>query len=80
LEDIFLSKEKVVQLFEIVLDIYGLKERTVWEWYLEAEEWFATLSELMLDNNLQEITVLPTINHISTFVAENYNFFDTKKY
>jgi hypothetical protein len=33
----------------------------------------------MLDNNLQEITVLPTIHHISTFVAENYNFFDTKK-
>ncbi len=136
LTNTFLSKSQVIQIFQLVLDVYSLdwwivsvekvwnfsvrKEEkkiilpeekiealsikrifqlidheiwvhamrwfntmktlhTNWEWYLEGEEWFATVSELLFDNNLQEITVLPTIHHITTFIGENYNFTDTKK-
>lgn len=53
--------------------------KTTWEWYLEAEEWFATMTELLFDNKLDEISVSPTIHHITTFIAENRNGEETKE-
>jgi len=136
--EIFLSKEKVVELFEMLIDLYDLKwwtifldakvwnfsvkkenkqiilpelklEKTslkrifqlfdheVWvhairwfnstktlntngDWYLEAEEWIATLSELMFDEYIDDILVEPTIHHITTYVAENLDFANTVKF
>lgn len=52
--------------------------KTSWEWYLEAEEWFATLTELLFDKNLDEIKLKPTLHHITTFIAENFNAEQTK--
>lgn len=134
LEDIFLSKEKVVQLFEIVLDIYWLKERkvsvenvwnfsvrknqivipewkfditslkrilqlidhevwvhairwfntevtlkTAWDWYIEWEEWFAMLVERLFDENILEIKSSSTKSHISSFIAENFDWKTTQE-
>lgn len=53
--------------------------QTTWEWYLEWEEWFATMSELLFDNTIDEISVSPTIHHITTFIAENRNWDETKE-
>lgn len=132
----YLPKEKVIQIFKMVLDLYWLtwwkivvdnvwnlsvkKEKKqiilpeskiekinlkrifqlidheIWvhvlrwyntdktlktngEWYLESEEWFAILSEALFDNKLEDINVKPTIHHITTFIAENRNFIETKK-
>lgn len=131
----YLSSDKVVLLFEMIIDLYNLKWRTVfkdenvwsfsikwkqiilpskrlentslkrilelfdheiwvhairwfnssktlktnWDWYLEIEEWMATLSELLFDEKIGNVVVEPTIHHISTFFAENMNWEDTKK-
>lgn len=138
LSEIFLSKEKVIELFEMLIDLYDLKwwtvfvddkvwnfsvkkekkqlivpesklEKTpikrllqlfdheVWvhmirwfnssktlntngDWYLEAEEWIATLTELMFDKKIDDISVEPTIHHITTYVAENFDFDNTIKF
>ncbi len=138
LGEIFLSKEKVVGLFEMLIDLYELKwwsvfvdhkvgnfsikkekkqiilpesklEKTSlkrilelfdhevwvhmvrwfnssktlntnWDWYLEAEEWMATLTELMFDEKIEGISVSPTIHHITTYVAENFDFDNTIKF
>lgn len=53
--------------------------KSTWEWYTEWEEWFATMTELLFDNTIDEITVLPTIHHITTFIAENRNWEETRK-
>jgi hypothetical protein len=134
LENIYLSKEKIIELFEMIIDLYNLdwwsislenvwnfsvnlndKEvilpefkleqtslkrlfqlfdheiwvhgirwdnslktlNTNWDWYLEVEEWFATFWELLFDQKTQNISIKPTLHHITTYVAENLNFDDT---
>jgi hypothetical protein len=41
---------------------------------LEWEEWFAVICELLFDKKLEEIEVEPTIHHITTFIAENFDW------
>ncbi|MDD3144973.1 MAG: DUF1704 domain-containing protein [Candidatus Gracilibacteria bacterium] len=138
LVEIFLSKEKVVGLFEMLIDLYELKGWSVFvddkvgnfsikkekkqiilpesklektslkrilelfdhevgvhmvrgfnssktlntngDGYLEAEEGMATLTELMFDEKIEDISVSPTIHHITTYVAENFDFDNTIKF
>lgn len=81
-----ISLKRILQLIDHEIWVHWIRWfnsdltlKTNWEWYLEWEEWKATLTELLFDNKLEEVSVLPTIHHISTFIAENYNFEDTKK-
>lgn len=41
--------------------------------YLELQEGVAMLNEKAVSNNIDNISSDPTIHHISTFIAENYN-------
>jgi len=52
---------------------------TTWEWYLETEEWFALLSELLFKEKIENIQLEPSIHHITTFIAENCDFLETRE-
>lgn len=45
--------------------------------YLELQEWIAMLNEKAVTTDITNISVDPTIHHISTFIGENYNTTDT---
>jgi len=45
--------------------------------YLELQEWIAMLNEKAVTTDIKNISVGPTIHHISTFIWENYNITDT---
>lgn len=69
------------EIWTHIIRWYNTNKTTIstWEWYLEAEEWFATTTELLFDNTIDEITFLPTIHHITIFIAENRNWEETQK-
>jgi hypothetical protein len=49
------------------------------EWYLETEEGVATMNEKLATQKREDIeTDEPTIHNTSTYIAENYNFEETK--
>jgi hypothetical protein len=49
-------------------------------WYLETEEGIATSNEQLATRNWSDLSAWdPTIHHISTFIAENYDAEETKK-
>lgn len=81
-----ISLKRIFELFDHEIWVHAIRgynsNKTInanWDWYLEIEEWMATLSELMFDTKIEKIIVEPTIHHISTFFAENMNWEDTRK-
>lgn len=48
-----------------------------WEWYLEWEEWLATISENLFSDTIKNTENTITITEISSWLAENYDFKDT---
>lgn len=49
---------------------------TTWKWYLELEEWLATISGLMFDKKLDEIQIDVWASHIVSFISENASWED----
>lgn len=50
------------------------------EWYLETEEWIATMNEKLTSQKREDIKIdTPTIHNISLLIGELYNFDDTKE-
>lgn len=45
--------------------------------YLELQEWIAMLNEKAVTTEIKNISVEPTVHHISTFIWENYDTTDT---
>lgn len=81
-----ISLKRILELFDHEIWVHAIRWfnstqtlKTNGDWYLEIEEWMATLSELLFDEKIENIIVEPTIHHISTFFAENMNWEDTKK-
>ncbi len=81
-----ISLKRILELFDHEIGVHVIRWfnssqtlKTNWDWYLEIEEWMATLSELLFDKKIENIIVEPSIHHISTFFAENMNWEDTKK-
>jgi len=81
-----ISLKRILELFDHEIWVHAIRWfnstqtlKTNGDWYLEIEEWMATLSELLFDEKIENIIVEPTIHHISTFFAENMNWEDTRK-
>lgn len=81
-----ISLKRILELFDHEIWVHAIRWfnstqtlKTNGDWYLEIEEWMATLSELLFDEKIENIIVEPTIHHISTFFAENMNWKYTKK-
>lgn len=81
-----ISLKRILELFDHEIWVHAIRWfnstqtlKTNGDWYLEIEEWMATLSELLFDEKIENVVVEPTIHHISTFFAENMNWEDTKK-
>lgn len=82
-----ISIERICQLIDHEISTHllrminknkGINIKT--EWYLETEEWIATMNEKLVSQNRENLkSDEPTIHHTSTFIAENYNFNDTKE-
>lgn len=81
------SIKRIFQLFDHEVWVHAIRWfnlsktlNTNGDWYLEAEEWMATLTELMFDEDIDNILVKPTIHHITTYVAENLDFANTIRF
>lgn len=47
--------------------------------YLILEEWLALMNEKLVTEEFDDIKQIPSIQHISTFIWENFNFKETEK-
>lgn len=81
------SLERLLKLFDHEIWVHVIRWenssntiKTSWEWYIEWEEWFATLTEELLEKELNYILTKPTEHHITTFFAENFDWVNTKKF
>lgn len=81
------SLKRIFQLFDHEVWVHVIRWfnssktlNTNWDWYLEFEEWIATLTELFFDEKIEDISVNPTNHHITTYVAENLDFDNTVRF
>lgn len=81
------SLKRILELFDHEIWVHAIRWfnssktiKTNGDWYLEIEEWMATLTEFMFDKKIDDISVKPTIHHITTYVAENFDFDKTIKF
>lgn len=81
------SVKRLLQLFDHEVWVHSIRWfnwiktiKTDWDWYNDVEEWMAKMTELLFDENIKDINVKPGVNHITSFIAENFNWEETLDY
>lgn len=68
------SLDKLLSLIDHEISVHAVRSNTVtgvtwWNWQ-ESEEWFATLSENLIESSIQNLQIRPTTSHITTYMWE----------
>ncbi|MDD2907511.1 MAG: DUF1704 domain-containing protein [Candidatus Gracilibacteria bacterium] len=81
------SLKRIFELFDHEIGVHAIRGyngtktlNTAGDGYVEVEEGFAKLSELLFDKKLESLKIEPGPNHIVGFFAENYDGDDTRKF
>lgn len=81
------SLKKILELFDHEVWVHAIRWnntfltiKVIWDRYVNIEEWFATLSQKLFDENIDKVKVIPNIWHISSLVAEKYNWESCQKF